>query len=533
MRYLPENLYKFRDAMERLGAVAAIDWNLRFISVTASFTELFGYKESDIVGKEIHFLDYAGKDSIFMKEMVDELSTGVTWFGESACKHKDKSSVPTRIAIAPSLNAKNDIVGYVAQYQRIALPHSQFELSDILYRYRAGFNKLSALSIIASNGDIQEVNELFLDMYGYTREEIIGKKISFLRSDSTPEDKYTEIQETLLSGKTWREEIENKRKDGRPIFVRAIAAPSSLRHNHENTDYAFLMLHQDITDERELRTIQQDLALEAARQQMLRGTIHDIGNLQTSLLAANTTALQHAQGLEQACTQAQKHHGNLADLQDKETFLLQMHSIVQKAAESLRQNIQKERKAIDDTIAVLESWRAHQQNIRPVEDESIQSFVQRTLNTFSIPAAQHQVAVAISAMCDVQVRWPTTQVQQMFYNLLINALQAIAGQVACGAMAPTRGRIDIAITQEDEEIVIGVKDNGGGFFVAAEQLFAPKYTTKKTGAGIGLHTAAIMAQSMGGSISADNTMLDARRGAYFVLRLPRIVAGISGTEKTV
>ena len=527
MRYLPENLYKFRDAMERLGAVAAISGDLRFISVSPSFTDLFGYKESDLLGKEVHFLDYAGRDSIFIKEMVEQLSEGRTWFGESACKHKDRSSVPTRIVVAPSFNAKNEIVGYVAQYQQLTLKHSAFELSDILYRYRSGFNKLSALAVIGEGGDIQEVNELFLDLYGYTREEIIGKNISFLRSESTPVDKYEKIREVLLSGKTWREELENKRKDGRPIYVRAIAAPSSLHFSAEKTNYAFLVLHQDITDERELRSIQQDLALEAARQQMLRGTIHDIGNLQTSLLAANTTALQHAQGLESACEKAAAHYGSMDEVKSREQFLVQVHGIVQKAAQSLRQTIQKERVAIDDTIAVLNSWRAHQQNLRPVEDESIQSFTQRLLNNFSVMAAQHQIAVVISAMSEIQVRWPTTQVQQMVFNLLINSMQAIAGQVASGVMAPARGRIDLAITAQDAYVYIAVKDNGGGFFVPQEQLFAPRYTTKKTGAGIGLHTSAIMAQSMGGIIQAENTILDSKRGAQFVLKLPRLIEAIN------
>ena len=73
-----------------------------------------------------------------------------------------------------------------------------------------------------------------------------------------------------------------------------------------------------------------------------------------------------------------------------------------------------------------------------------------------------------------------------------------------------------------------VKDNGGGFNGMEHQLFTPKFTTKAAGSGIGLHTSAIMARSMGGALSAENAEINGQRGAQFLVRVPKMVAAKGG-----
>src|SRR5438093_622968 len=73
---------------------------------------------------------------------------------------------------------------------------------------------------------------------------------------------------------------------------------------------------------------------------------------------------------------------------------------------------------------------------------------------------------------------------------------------------PTPGRIRISVT-----------DNGVG--IPPENLtriFAHGFTTKKNGHGFGLHSGALAAKEMGGSLSVHS--LGLRRGATFTLELP-------------
>jgi len=68
--------------------------------------------------------------------------------------------------------------------------------------------------ITDTRGAILFVNPAFTAMTGYAREESIGHNLRFLKSGCHPEGFYKELWDTIRSGRTWRGEIINRRKDG-------------------------------------------------------------------------------------------------------------------------------------------------------------------------------------------------------------------------------------------------------------------------------------------------------------------------------
>ena len=83
-----------------------------------------------------------------------------------------------------------------------------------------------------------------------------------------------------------------------------------------------------------------------------------------------------------------------------------------------------------------------------------------------------------------------------------------------------RGKIAIRTRFEDERLILSVEDNGCGFDRdRADSLFQHGYTTKSTGSGIGLHSAALFVDSLGGSIRAESE--GENRGARMVITLPQ------------
>jgi signal transduction histidine kinase len=81
-------------------------------------------------------------------------------------------------------------------------------------------------------------------------------------------------------------------------------------------------------------------------------------------------------------------------------------------------------------------------------------------------------------------------------------------------------QITVTIVPKDENTVhIIVSDNGIG--ISQENLaliFGHGFTTRKNGRGFGLHSGALAAKEMGGSLSVHS--LGLRRGASFTLALP-------------
>ncbi|MBV8202084.1 MAG: PAS domain-containing protein [Acidobacteria bacterium] len=118
----------------------------------------------------------------------------------------------------------------------------------------------------------------------------------------------------------------------------------------------------------------------------------------------------------------------------------------------------------------------------------------------------------------LQVLGADGELEQVFINLLANALDAMSGQPG--------GRLDIAVAASagGDEVTIRVKDSGPG--IPPEQLatvFQPFYSTKlhRGGTGLGLTISHEIVQRHGGRLLAFSTP---GHGACFTVELPRLPA---------
>lgn len=104
------------------------------------------------------------------------------------------------------------------------------------------------------------------------------------------------------------------------------------------------------------------------------------------------------------------------------------------------------------------------------------------------------------------------QLQQVFLNLLNNAIYALKGKSA--------GEIRINTIEENSNIIITIADNGCGFSPDdMEKAFIPFFTTKPVGegTGLGLSTAYGIIKGLGGDISLSSEL---NSGTVFTIRLP-------------
>ncbi|MFG1396856.1 sensor histidine kinase [Roseixanthobacter pseudopolyaromaticivorans] len=118
------------------------------------------------------------------------------------------------------------------------------------------------------------------------------------------------------------------------------------------------------------------------------------------------------------------------------------------------------------------------------------------------------IDVAIDAD-DLRVTAERVRLEQVFVNLLQNALDALAGQ--------TDGTIRIHAEAGADQVRIEVADNGPGLPPnVMEALFMPFTTTKAQGLGLGLVISHDIVVEFGGTLAVEN-----RHGAVFTLTLPR------------
>jgi len=127
---------------------------------------------------------------------------------------------------------------------------------------------------------------------------------------------------------------------------------------------------------------------------------------------------------------------------------------------------------------------------------------------------------------DVEVSWDAPAVtgdlrglQQVFMNLLLNAIQA----------TPGGGLISVAVSGDPEGWVrFEIRDTGSGIAPEAlEHIFEPFYTTKEVGkgTGLGLSVTYAIVKRHGGRIEVES---ESGKGTVFTVRLPKARAESEG-----
>ena len=86
-------------------------------------------------------------------------------------------------------------------------------------------NLTSIVSESDLKGDILSVNDKFVEISQYSRQELIGHPHSTTLHPDMPKETFKELWATIGRGKIFRGVIKNRKKDGTPYYVDAVVAP--------------------------------------------------------------------------------------------------------------------------------------------------------------------------------------------------------------------------------------------------------------------------------------------------------------------
>lgn len=219
----------------------------RFLSVNNRLVQILGYDyKEELLQKLID------TDIYFDKEEREKLITEYERSGSVAdleVKWKKKDGTPIWIQLTTS--AVKDKTGKTILFDGFVRDISDHKKAEIEIRklYEAVAQSPASIIITDLDGNIDYVNKTFEVNTGYTFAEVYKKNPRILKSGHTSKDEYKLLWDTILSGKTWRGEFLNKKKNGELYWEDVLISP--VKDKDGNT-INYLAVKQDITEKKKM-----------------------------------------------------------------------------------------------------------------------------------------------------------------------------------------------------------------------------------------------------------------------------------------
>jgi PAS domain S-box-containing protein len=203
-----------------LAGILQVDQQGRFVYVNQRFAEMLEVDPDDLVGK--HITDYKGFVPEIHQSILDRFEARMR--GERVGKEIDDIELFTssgkRIPALLAISVIKDDDGQTQGVTGLVLDISQQKaLEAALQAERDRLDALltnigDAVIVTDAEGVIEYVNPGWERLNGYSASEALGEKPSLIQSGEHPPQFYTEMWRTISSGRTWRGEVVNRRKDG-------------------------------------------------------------------------------------------------------------------------------------------------------------------------------------------------------------------------------------------------------------------------------------------------------------------------------
>lgn len=237
---LKESENKFRNLFDfATDAIFVQSLNGRIISVNNQACMLLGYTKVELLS--LKFSDLINENIIDNTFVIySSLKEKGNYQFETQYRKKDGSFVDVEISMRLIKLLDEEVVQlFVRDISERKLAQEKI---NMLAQAIKGITE--CVSITDLSGNIIFINDAFESTYGYSKEEIIGKPMSIVRSFSNPHVINAEIADFTNKG-GWQGELLNRAKDGRefPVYL-----STSLLKNEKGVSIAHIGVASDITE---------------------------------------------------------------------------------------------------------------------------------------------------------------------------------------------------------------------------------------------------------------------------------------------
>lgn len=214
------------EAIHRIQAIAEYKLDGTLLAANETFLRLFGYTLEELRGQHHGLLvDPAYRLGNEYRQLWVNLSKAMPQSVVHKCTGKGSLDLWIQSHYQPVSDAQGKPVKVVQFASDVSELHRlREEVTDL--RVRAEITNLTSIVSEADlKGDILSINDKFIEVSKYSREELIGKPHNTTRHPDMPKEVFKEMWATIGRGKIFRGVVKNRAKDGTPYYVDAVIAP--------------------------------------------------------------------------------------------------------------------------------------------------------------------------------------------------------------------------------------------------------------------------------------------------------------------
>ena len=353
----------------------------------------------------------------------------------------------------------------------------------------------NAFLVVGSEGRIVLLNSQTEAIFGYTRQELVGRPVETLIPERFRSDHQDHLQgyfsEAVARSMGMGRDVLGRRKDGSEV-------PVEMRLEPIETSEGTVTL-ASITDVTERR--------KAEREQVMQR--NELAHLsRVGMLGELSGALVHE--LNQPLTSI------LSNAQAAQSFLAENSIDLNEVREILQDIVDQDRRAREVINRLRMLFRKGEVQFEAIDLNELVLEVLRLMNSELV---NHDVKVETELASGVPtIIGDHVQLQQVLINLIVNASDAMTHNNAADRMLRVTTRFE-----ENRVVTMSVADEGCGIPPdQIERVFEPFHTTKAKGMGLGLAVCRTIITAHAGKLWATNNR---ERGACFHITLPTSPSG--------
>ncbi len=421
-------------------AVFSFDLEGNYLSVNPAMVQLLGYREEEFLKQS--FVPLVSEDDLDRTlEHYKIAARGTTQRYQTKALHKDGTIVHVDVTNMPII-VNGEVVGVYGVAKDItrtkkaedALRAKTQQLESLIE------NNVDAILIFSKEGKVTQANQAFEDMFGWSKQEIVGLglyELPFIPTEVMDEvrDFENEVRKGnhIIGAETTR-----LRKDGSGLTVMISISP--IKDSSGNQD-GWSVTMRDLTEWKKSQEILQNTEKLSVAGQLAAGIAHEIRNPITAI-----------KGFVQLMRSG---YG------DREEYFTIMSSEIERIEQILSE------------LLILAK-----PQVSKFEAKDIKVLLAQLITLLDTQAILNNVEIVTEFPAgEILIPCDENQLKQVFINYIKNAIEAM----------PTGGQLVIQVREANQETIhVRFIDEGVGMpKEVLSKLGQPFYTTKDKGTGLG------------------------------------------------